>query len=372
MLVLVAERDHYAADLSEYFLRTEGYDVRIALDGQEAQRLQNSADLVILELLLPGGSAIEVVRHQFAAAAVPVLAVSSLAMRDAAVQAGASALLLKPLDPLQLVSTVRDLIGTSARPEPRRTASTVPSRLASGNPGLDTVLAGGLAADSINLICGPPGSGKTILAQRYVFENATADRPAVYLSTVSEPFEKIIRYGQTGPFDPAQIGKAVFYEDLGASLVSEGLAGAVATVDSLLKQYQPGLVVIEAKALAALAESEADYRRLLHHLAGRLSARGVRPRSANTTVTTCSPRRVRRRGQRHLSRHEADRRAGASGSLRAEAAGQRLCPRGAHVPNQLRRARRVPSPRRRPGPLALHARNRTGLDGHPCSRRHPG
>ena len=115
MLVLVAERDHYAADLSEYFLRTEGYDVRIALDGQEAQRLQEQRrpDLVILELLLPGGSAIELCA-QFAAAAVPVLAVSSLAMRDAAVEAGASAFLLKPLDPLQLVSTVRDLIGTSA------------------------------------------------------------------------------------------------------------------------------------------------------------------------------------------------------------------------------------------------------------------
>ena len=55
MLVLVAERDHYAADLSEYFLRTEGYDVRIALDGQEAQRLQNSAGQTWSSRAAPAG-----------------------------------------------------------------------------------------------------------------------------------------------------------------------------------------------------------------------------------------------------------------------------------------------------------------------------
>jgi DNA-binding transcriptional MerR regulator/anti-sigma regulatory factor (Ser/Thr protein kinase) len=115
MLVLVAERDVYAAELSEYFLRTEGYDVRVALDGDEARRLQRERrpDLVVLELLLPGSSAIELCRD-LAAQDIPVLAVSSLAMRDVAVDAGASAFLIKPLDPLQLISTVRDLTGTSA------------------------------------------------------------------------------------------------------------------------------------------------------------------------------------------------------------------------------------------------------------------
>jgi CheY-like chemotaxis protein len=37
-----------------------------------------------------------------------------MALRDAADEAGASAFLTKPIEPLQLVSTVRDLIGTSA------------------------------------------------------------------------------------------------------------------------------------------------------------------------------------------------------------------------------------------------------------------
>jgi DNA-binding response OmpR family regulator len=45
---------------------------------------------------------------------IPVLAVSALDSRDEALEAGAYAFLCKPLDPLQLVSTVRDLLGTSA------------------------------------------------------------------------------------------------------------------------------------------------------------------------------------------------------------------------------------------------------------------
>ena len=75
-------------------------------------------------------------------------------------------------------------------------------RLPSGVPGLDEVLDGGLPANAINLIVGLPGTGKTLLAQQYLFENATIDRPAVYVSTISEPLDKIVRYGQTlGFFD---------------------------------------------------------------------------------------------------------------------------------------------------------------------------
>jgi DNA-binding response OmpR family regulator len=43
-----------------------------------------------------------------------VLAVSSVATRDAALEAGAAAFLQKPLEPLQLVSTVKDLLGMSS------------------------------------------------------------------------------------------------------------------------------------------------------------------------------------------------------------------------------------------------------------------
>jgi len=81
-------------------------------------------------------------------------------------------------------------------------------RVASGNPRLDAILGGGLPAHGINLVVGPPGSGKTVLAQQYVFHNATPQRPAIYLTTVSEPLEKVLRYGQTMAFfDARAVGR---------------------------------------------------------------------------------------------------------------------------------------------------------------------
>lgn len=84
-------------------------------------------------------------------------------------------------------------------------------RVASGCDRLDAVLGGGLPRNAMTLLIGRPGTGKTILAQQYVFHTATADRPALYLSTVSEPLEKILRYGQTlGYFDASALGSRVF------------------------------------------------------------------------------------------------------------------------------------------------------------------
>jgi circadian clock protein KaiC len=146
-------------------------------------------------------------------------------------------------------------------------------RLSSGHPRLDAVLGGGLPADAINLVIGLPGSGKTILAQQYVFANATEERPALYLSTVSEPLEKMVRYGQTLDFfDPATVGRAVFYEDLGGVLNDRGLPGVEERIGELIRERRPSIIVIDSfKALSAYADGS-DFRRFLHVLAGRLSA----------------------------------------------------------------------------------------------------
>lgn len=114
--VLLAERDPFAADFLDYFLRTEGYRVRIVFDPAEAAQhlAADPPDIVVLDLLIAGGAGPELCRTVRAGGTVPILAVSALDSRDDALSAGADAFLKKPLDPLQFVSTVRDLLGTSA------------------------------------------------------------------------------------------------------------------------------------------------------------------------------------------------------------------------------------------------------------------
>ena len=147
------------------------------------------------------------------------------------------------------------------------------ARLPSGAPNIDLVLGGGLVSNAVNLIIGPPGAGKTILAQQYLFTNATEERPGIYLATVSEPLEKILRYGQTlAFFDQKAVGSSVFYEDLSGAMNAKGLPGVLLQVDRLLKERRPGIVVIDSfKALHPYAENQGDFRRFLHDLAARLS-----------------------------------------------------------------------------------------------------
>ena len=115
-------------------------------------------------------------------------------------------------------------------------------RIPSGNDALDAVLGGGLPENGINLIIGHPGTGKTILAEQYLFHNAIEDRPGIYLSTVSEPFDKMLRYGQSLTFfDADAIGTSVFYDDLGEVVTSDGLPGVVHQLDVILKEQQPRL-----------------------------------------------------------------------------------------------------------------------------------
>lgn len=146
-------------------------------------------------------------------------------------------------------------------------------RLATGAKRLDVVLGGGLPRDAISLVIGLPGSGKTIFAQQFVFSNARAEHPALYLTTVSEPLEKVLRYGQSlSFFDPADVGARVCYEDIGTLLSEHGLPGVLDRVRDQIRDLQPAIIVIDSfKALRPYAPSASDFRRFLHDLAGMLS-----------------------------------------------------------------------------------------------------
>jgi DNA-binding response OmpR family regulator len=116
LLIQLAESDTYAAEFEEYFLKTEGFEVTVTLTESAARETFAAARpaVVIVEVLISGGAGLELCRSFREQAGAAIVAVSAVEVMDAAIDAGADAFLAKPLDPLQLVSTVRDLLRTSA------------------------------------------------------------------------------------------------------------------------------------------------------------------------------------------------------------------------------------------------------------------
>jgi circadian clock protein KaiC len=148
------------------------------------------------------------------------------------------------------------------------------ARITTGNRQADEILGGGFPADSINVVMGQPGTGKTIFVEQLVFHNAGADRPILYLTTMSEPLPKVVRYLQQFPFfDEAKIGSEIIYEDIGSELAEGGIDALVPRIQESVKSLGPKIIVIDSfKAIHDLAPTIPAMRRMLYEFSGLLSA----------------------------------------------------------------------------------------------------
>src|SRR5688500_10561944 len=128
------------------------------------------------------------------------------------------------------------------RNEPRA-ALDMPERISSGNAEADYILSGGFPADSIKIIMGHPGSGKTIFAEQLIFHNASDDRPILYFATLSEPLAKVVRYLQGFSFfDESKLGTQVIYEDVGPQLAEAGAAALLPLLRNALLTLSPAVI----------------------------------------------------------------------------------------------------------------------------------
>jgi len=163
------------------------------------------------------------------------------------------------------------------RADARRVEIDTERRMSSGNPEADHILGGGFPSDSINIVMGHPGSGKTIFAEQLIFHNAGEDRPILYLTTLSEPLSKVVRYLQEFEFfDEEKLGSQVIYEDIGPQLAAEGAAALIPLLEKAIKELSPKVIVIDSfKAVHDLVPSLAERRGMVYEMTALLTAYGT-------------------------------------------------------------------------------------------------
>jgi len=119
--------------------------------------------------------------------------------------------------------------------------------LATGVPGLDELLGGGVPEFSFNLLAGTPGSGKTTMAHQIMFSLANPDRRALFFTVLGEPPLKMLRYQQQFPFfDISKINDSIKFVNLAADLLEGDFTQVLARIDAEVQAFAPSLVFVDS------------------------------------------------------------------------------------------------------------------------------
>lgn len=118
-VVLIVEDERPIGELFETLLRIEGFEPHLVVTSADARSFleRRTPDIVILDILLPDESGLELCRHirrELGLDELPILIVSALTQTmdiKAGMQAGGDVYLEKPVPSRQLTETVRRLLG---------------------------------------------------------------------------------------------------------------------------------------------------------------------------------------------------------------------------------------------------------------------
>jgi len=124
--ILVVDDDAQIRQLAAKLLRGHGYRVSLARDGREMREALQTAhmDLVILDIMLPGGNGLDLCREIRAGSSIPVIMLTALGSdtdRIVGLEIGADDYLPKPFNPRELLARINAVLrrarGSAANPQ---------------------------------------------------------------------------------------------------------------------------------------------------------------------------------------------------------------------------------------------------------------
>ncbi len=117
--ILIVEDDHKTADIVGLYLKRDGYQVLTAYDGTKGLELarEERPDLIVLDLLMPGVSGMEVCRTLRRESDVPIIMLTALSTEQDKLEGldlGADDYVTKPFSPRELAARVRAVLRRTA------------------------------------------------------------------------------------------------------------------------------------------------------------------------------------------------------------------------------------------------------------------
>nr|WP_216669090.1 ATPase domain-containing protein [Corallococcus exiguus] len=164
----------------------------------------------------------------------------------------------------RFVSNTEDADGSA----PSSEGKSPTKRLVTNVPRLDFITKGGLIQGSSYAIIGPPGSGKTVLANQIAFQHVKNGGKALYVTLLSESHGRLLEnLSQMTFFDPDVIPDRLQYLSGYRDLERDGLKGLLELLRKNAQAHGTTLLIIDGMdAAKEFAPSDQSFKRFLQDL----------------------------------------------------------------------------------------------------------
>jgi circadian clock protein KaiC len=145
-----------------------------------------------------------------------------------------------------------------------------------GSSGMNEILGGGLPSQSVVVVAGEPGSGKTVFTLQTLFSAARRGHVCLYLTTLSEPAIKVIRYMQRFRFfDEELLEEKVIFADL-SDEIGKGTDAVLTAIEGLIERHGATFIAIDSfRALVEQLGPRDQSRNFIFGLAAHMASSGA-------------------------------------------------------------------------------------------------